>query len=81
MRSLPNGTALRSARDAKTASSCAVNMETRMRAKAIKKKKPSQLPRVHRYVRCLASVSEPRPWLMEPKATIPMTPRMTTIVP
>lgn len=79
--SMSKGTALRSARDARTASSCDVNIESRISEKAMKKKKASQFPRVQRYVRWCASVSVPSPWLIDPKATMPMTPRITTMVP
>ena len=76
-----NGTALRSEREARTVSSCEVKTARAMRAKAKKKKYASQLPRVQRCVRWVASVSELRPLLMEPKATMPMTPMITIIVP
>lgn len=47
----------------------------------MKKKYASQLLRDQRYVRCCALVSSPRPLLIEPNATIPITPNMTMIVP
>lgn len=76
-----NGAASRSPRAARTASSRLVKTKTPMSVRAIVKKKPSQPPRRHRYVRCSTSVLEVRPLLMEPKATMPITPRMTTMVP
>lgn len=47
----------------------------------MKKKYASQLLRDQRYARCSALVSSPSPLLMDPNATMPITPNMTIIVP
>ena len=75
------GMACRSARAARTASSREVKMSTKKSAPPIAKKYPSQPARRHSSAKCAASVSWESPLLMDPKATMPMTPRTTTIVP
>lgn len=79
--SMLKGTALMSARDASTVSSCVMKIERKMRENAMKKKYASQFPRTQRWVRWFAFVSVSRPLLMEPNATMPMTPMITIIVP
>ena len=78
---LEKGTASKSALATRTASSLLVKTRTQKRANAIAKKKPSQPPRLHNRVICSTSVPFERPLFMEPKATMPTTPRTTTIVP
>lgn len=75
------GAALISDRAARRASSLLVNSKSRARENAIKKKNPSQPPRLHKCDRWAASVSVASPLLMEPKATMPITPTITMMVP
>lgn len=75
------GSALISVRAARTASSENVNLRTSNKAMAMEKKKASHPLLLQRTVRWSTSVSEERPLLMPPKATIPITPRTTMIVP
>ena len=75
------GSEVISERDARTASSENVNLRTTSKEKVIKKKKASHPPLLQREVIWSTSVSEERPLLMPPNATMPMTPRTTMIVP
>lgn len=75
------GVELISERATRTASSEKVNLRTMSRAMDMEKKKASHLPLLQRAVRWSTSVSEERPLLMPPNATMPTTPRTTIIVP
>lgn len=75
------GSELISERAPSTASSDDVNIRTRIKANDMQKKNASHPPLLHNAVRWSTSVSEDSPLFIPPKATMPMTPRTTIIVP
>lgn len=62
-------------------SSRLININRTTSAAVMAKKYPSQPKRRQRYVRWMKSISFVRPELIEPKPTMPITPRTTTMVP
>jgi hypothetical protein len=75
------GSELKSDRATRIASSDEVNLSSSVRDSAMAKKNQSQPPRRQRYVKRSTFVSDERPLFIVPKATIPMTPIITIIVP